>query len=198
MKKLLLLVSTMSFIFSCSSLKGDKSKRALLILPPKSVQDVELTTTKETLEKAGILVDLVTIEGEKVMGMKGGTFYPDLKIEDVKVKKYDIVTCIGGTGVAHIYNEKPILSLIGEFKKHDKYISAICLAPGLLANAKVIEGHDLTSYPDRFVQNLIKNNGGTYKRESVVISGKIITGNGPEASQKFADTLVDTLISEEI
>lgn len=198
MKKLLLLICTMMFLFACNSLKGDKSKKALLIIPSRSVQDVELNTTKMTLEEAGIIVDVASLEGEEVRGMLGVTFYPDLKIEDVKVKQYDIVTCIGGTGVAHIYNEESILSLIEEFKKQDKYLSAICLAPGLLANAKVIEGHNLTSYPDRFVQNLIKNNGGTYKKESVVVSGKIITGNGPNAAQEFADTIVDTLTSEEI
>lgn len=198
MKKIVIIVISIIVTFSCSSFREEKKKKALLIIPPKSVQDKELITTKEILENSGIIVDVTSIKGGEVRGMSGGIFQTDLKISDVKVKKYDIVICIGGTGVAHIMSDKSIISVIKQFKEADKYISAICLAPGILANAGVINGHNITSYPDRLVMKYIENNGATYIKEPVVVSGKIITGNGPNASEEFAETIVKILNSEKI
>jgi len=185
----------LAFAVSCGSISesGNSQKKALLIIPSANVQDVELTTVQNVLTESGVIVTVASLEGKTVNGSEGGFFEPDLKLADVKVKNYDMVTCIGGGGVFILLKNKEIISLVQEFHKKGKYVTAICASCVILANAGILEGVKATCYPEPTFVNMMKDSGAEYIREKVVVSGKIITGNGPGASQPFAEALAASL-----
>ena len=73
----------------------------------------------------------------------------------------------------------------------NKILAAICIAPVTLANAGVLEGKKATVWKD--VVDKLKAKGVNYTGSDVEIDGKIITGNGPDAAQKFGEALVAAL-----
>ncbi|PIY89231.1 MAG: hypothetical protein COY73_01505, partial [Candidatus Nealsonbacteria bacterium CG_4_10_14_0_8_um_filter_37_14] len=41
-----------------------------------------------------------------------------------------------------------------------------------------------------------QENGAIYEDKTVVVDGKIVTGNGPEAAKEFAQALIEVLTKE--
>jgi protease I len=80
--------------------------------------------------------------------------------------------------------------LAKEFNKDGKVVSAICIAPSILANAGILNGKKATSFPSQ--RNNI-NAVGTYTGTPVEVDGKIITGNGPQAAKDFGKKIAEAL-----
>jgi len=199
MKKIitLLLAGVFISITSCTTTGGteEAEKTALLVIPSQEVQDHEFMETKRVLEESGVLVTTVSLEGEMVTGMLGGTFTPDSKLSDIKEADFDAVVCIGGNGSFGLWENGELLTLINEFYQQEKLVAAICAASGILANAGVLDGIQATCYPYEPISDLLISKGADYIDQTVVVSGNIITGNGPEASTSFGEALSQALKS---
>lgn len=169
------------------------AKKALLMIPSAEVQDHELMETQRILEESGVLVTVVSVEGEEVSGMLGGAFTPDAMLSEVNSADFDAIVCIGGNGSFGLWENAELISLIQEFQGQDKLIAAICAASGILANAGVLEGIDATCYPYQPISDLLTSKGANYIDQTVVVSGKVITGNGPDASTAFGEALANAI-----
>lgn len=67
---------------------------------------------------------------------------------------------------------------------NNKIISAICVAPNILCNAGILNGKRATAWAFE-----VKNCDAIVENKDVVIDGRIITANGPEAATKFAEVI---------
>ncbi|MBN1646657.1 MAG: DJ-1/PfpI family protein [Spirochaetales bacterium] len=170
-------------------------KNVLILIPSRLVEDNELTVTKTILEKAGVKVTLVSPEGETVNGMHGGTFNPESGIAGIISDNYDMLTIIGGEGTFDLYQNTDVHKLVRDFADKGKFLSGICAAPGVLANAGVLKDAEATCYPYKPIIDTLTKNGAHYIDKPAVVSGKIITGNGPGAAAAFAAALVEALKS---
>jgi len=191
----LFLVGLLIAMTACTS-SGEKKgteKSALLVIPSTEVQDHELMETQRILEESGVLVTTVSVEGESVSGMLGGTFTPDMKLSDVNEADFDAIVCIGGNGSFGLWENGELISLINQFQQNGKLVSAICAASGILANAGVLDGIQATCFPYEPISDLLISKGADYIDQTVVISGNIITGNGPDASTSFGEALSEAL-----
>ena len=77
-------------------------------------------------------------------------------------------------------------------------MGAICISPALLAKAGVLEGKKATVWSrplNKEPINILKRNGAIYEAKAVVVDGKIVTGNGPEAAEEWAEALIEVLAS---
>ena len=196
MKNILLIMIGLFVILlaGCSDPDDATSPRtALLVIPSEEVQDHELTETKAMLENAGIEVTVASVEGTAVSGMLGGTFMPDIKLSDATVNSFDAIACIGGNGAFNLWENQPLIHLIQQFNNQGKTTAAICAASGILANAGILNGIDATCYPYDPIIELLTSKGATYVDQTVVVSGNIITGNGPGASTAFGQSLVTAI-----
>ena len=75
-------------------------------------------------------------------------------------------------------------------------MGSICISPVILAKAGVLKGKKQQSGVQHWIGDrlrILKENGATYVPEEVVIDGKIVTGNGPDASEEFGTKLVGVL-----
>lgn len=97
----------------------------------------------------------------------------------------------GMPGTQHLGDDPRVLALVREMHAAGKLVAAICAAPSVLAKAGVLEGVPATSFPG-FQAKLA---GAQVERERrVVVSGSIVTSQGPGTALEFALELVHLLV----
>jgi protease I len=190
MKKLLSLLLVIGLIFTLFPLIGahgqTKNPKIIMIIAPKKFADQEFFEPKSIFEKNGAKVWVASTDLQPAVGYGIQTVKPDLTIASVKSDDYDAIVIIGGEGaIDFLWDNKELRLLVKDAYAKNKMVAAICAAPVVLARAGLLQGKAATVYPDPgFITELTKN-GADYQDTKVVVSGKIITGNGPSSSTDF-------------
>ena len=71
----------------------------------------------------------------------------------------------------------------------NKFIAAICAAPSILGENKILDGKRATCYPG--FESQLK--GANYIDKSLVIDGNIITSKGPATAMLFSIALLEIM-----
>lgn len=174
-------------------------KKVAIIMAFKDFRDAEYFVPKEILEKAGATVTSVSTEKGKALGADGGDVEIEIATEELKVVDFDGIIFIGGPGALKYLDNEKSYTIIRETVSQGKILGSICISPVILAKAGVLKNKKATvwsSVLDRSAIRILKEEGATYVPEEVVIDGKIVTGNGPDASEEFASKLVGVLTSK--
>ena len=168
-------------------------KRVVMIIAPENFRDEELIHTREEIEAAGGIVTVASETTNTATGMFGATTKPNITLNQVNVDDYDAVVFVGGSG-SEIYFDNIIAHKIAQDTlSHNKLLTAICIAPSILANANLLQGKRATVWAgDKYIK-ILRTNGASYTGESVTQDGRIITANGPEAARQFGRTIVANL-----
>jgi len=168
-------------------------KRIVMIIAPQNFRDEELNHTREELERAGGNVTVASTTTDMATGMFGATVKPDITLDQVKVEDYDAIVFIGGSGSEIYFDNTKALNIAKEAYSKSKLLTAICIAPSILANANLLQGKRATVWAgDKYI-NILRSKGANYTGESVTQDDKIITANGPEAARKFGRTIIENL-----
>ncbi len=166
-------------------------KKVLMVIPQSDFQDKEYSTVHDALTQAGCQVVVATRDHAAAIGVSGTSVTPDALMSDVKVSDYKAVVFIGGPGAENLYNLESARNIAIEAVRENRVLSAICLAPVILARAGVLEGKRATVYCS--ASRELTKNGAEYTGASVEVDGRIITGDGPEASAEFAQAILGAL-----
>ena len=70
-----------------------------------------------------------------------------------------------------------------------KPVAAICHAPWVLAEADVVQGRRMTSWPS--LQTDLRNAGADWVDEEVVVDGNLITSRKPDDLDAFSAAIVE-------
>jgi len=171
--------------------------KIIFIIAKKDFKDEEYFVPKEILEEAGFIIETVASENGIAEGIDGGEATIDTALKDVELKPAAAVLLAGGGG-AQVYLENELVhNLLREASNQGKVIGAICIAPAILAKAGILNGKKAavwTSPLDKKFARILEENGCTYLSQAVVEDGNIITANGPEAAESFAQAIVSKLI----
>jgi len=168
-----------------------QGKRILMIISLQNYRDEELNVPKKIFEGAGAIVDVASEKIGKARGMLGSRVESNLVYSEAKVDDYDAVIFVGGVGSKIFWNDPKAHTLVKETIEKDKLLAAICLAPATLANAGVLKGKKATSYS--MASPALKKAGATYTGKPVEVDNKIVTGEGPDAAEEFAMTIIREL-----
>ncbi len=174
-------------------------QKAILIIPFKNFQDEEYFTIKEELEKRGIKITTASSKIGQAIGMNGGATVVDKKLIDIVPEDYNAVIFIGGAGTLKYLDNKDSYQIINKAFLSRRIIAAICIAPLLLAKAGILRGRRATVWAsslNKVAARKIKEEGGIYLNQPVVQDGNIITGDGPSAAVKFAQTIISSLTKQ--
>jgi protease I len=76
---------------------------------------------------------------------------------------------------------------VAQFMDQGKLVAAICHAPWLLISADLVEGRRLTSYYT--LQDDVRNAGGEWIDQPVVIDNDLITSRHPDDITLFMDAI---------
>lgn len=179
---------------------ADISHARVLILAADGFETVELFEPKKALTDAGATVTIASIKPGTIQGMKGDinkaeTADVDLTLDEVDTDDYDALVLPGGVANPDKMRlEERALDIIQEFMEDDKIVAAICHAPWLLAEADVIEGRRLTSFPS--IRTDLENAGGDVVDEEVVVDGNLITSRKPDDIPAFNRAIIAALAEE--
>ncbi len=168
-------------------------KNALIIIAQQNYQDREYEGTRAELERGGMEITVASGDGGTCTGKFGGSEKATLSLSQVKITDFDCVAFIGGPG-AEAYTRHPeALRIAHEAVAANKPLGAICIAPLILAKAKVLQGKHATVWDDGegTQEALLMQAGAELTGDSVTRDGLIVTGNGPDASEEFGKTLVE-------
>ncbi|MCX6767584.1 MAG: DJ-1/PfpI family protein [Candidatus Micrarchaeota archaeon] len=167
--------------------------RALFVVAKNGFRDEELFHPREELEKAGVKTAVASSAKGPCSGKLGGSVEAETSLGEVDPAGFDAIVFVGGPGAAQFFNDRNALSLAKRFRDAGKVVAAICIAPGILANAGILRGVRATCFPDTEGKENLKDRGAKCSDEPVVVDGKIITANGPGAAREFGKKIAQAL-----
>jgi protease I len=167
-----------------------------LLTATEGVEQVELTEPRRALEDAGATVHLLSLEQGEVQGFehldKADTFPVDVVVADARVEDYDALVLPGGVANPDALRmDETAVGFVRDFVESGKPVAAICHAPWTLVEADVVRGRRLTSWPS--LQTDVRNAGGTWVDEEVVVDGNLITSRKPDDLKAFGEALVEAV-----
>jgi protease I len=169
-------------------------KKVLFVVCQKDFRDEELAHPMEVLAAAGAETRVAAREAAPASGMLGMTVVPDLPIRDAREADYDAVVAVGGRATPEwLWPDGELHRLLRDAKAAGKVVGGICLSGATLAIAGVLRGIRATCYPTDASRMEMEKGGATYVDQPVVVSGKIVTANGPPAAREFGKALVKAL-----
>ena len=118
--------------------------KILMVTAPNNFRDEELFIPKEKFENAGHEVVIASNKVGVCKGTLSGEISSDMLLKDVNVDDFQAVVFVGGTGSDVFFNDENALKIAREADKKGKVLSAICIAPMVLANAGVLTGKKAT------------------------------------------------------
>lgn len=166
-------------------------KKIVFVTAPENFRDEEYIEPKNIFEQAGISVTTAsTIVGTLYGKIKIKT-ESQMLVKDIKVEDFDGIFFVGGMGSSVYFEDTSVHKLVWDFYNANKIVSAICIAPTILANSGVLKGKKATVFPDG--EPALINGGAIYTANDVEIDGNIITGNGPQSATEFAKQFLTLL-----
>jgi protease I len=169
----------------------------VLIIATDGFEQSELFKPRESLLDAGATVTLASIKTDPIQGKihdteDGETITPDLTLDAVDAGDYDALLIPGGVGNPDKMRlEEDALKIVRDFFAADKPVAAICHGPWLLAEADVIDGRTVTSWPS--IRTDLRNAGAKVVDKEVQVDGKLITSRKPDDIPAFTEALIRSI-----
>jgi protease I len=173
---------------------ADLNGKRIAFLATDMVEQVELTEPWKAVERAGGKPELVSLEDGEIQGFdhydKADTFSVDRTVEEATPGDYDGLVLPGGVGNPDTLRaDENAVGFVREFVESGKPVAVICHGAWTLVEADVVRGRKLTSYAS--IQTDVKNAGGNWVDEEVVVDRNIISSRQPDDLPAFCTTLVE-------
>jgi protease I len=194
--------------------KSLENKKIAMIIAFRDFRDAEYFVPKEILEEAGAEIKTVSNKSGTAIGADGGDVEVDILLANLNpaefddlqsksshdsiqsISSFDAIVFIGGPACLEALDNEDSYKAARETVSQNKVLASICISPVILAKAGVLEGKKATVWSspmDKSPIETLEENGAIYEAKSVVVDGKIITGDGPAAAQEFGEAIVQAL-----
>ncbi len=162
----------------------------------EGIEQVELTDPWNAVERAGYQPVLVSVEPGTVQAFnhldKADTFEVNTTFDAATVAEYAALVLPGGVANPDALRTEPrAVSFVKEFVASGKPVAAICHAAWTLVEAGAVDGRRLASWPS--LRTDIRNAGGTWVDEEVVVDGNLISSRNPDDLPAFNRELLAAL-----
>jgi deglycase len=173
---------------------ADLNGKRIAILATDMFEQVELVQPRQALEDAGAETELLSLEVGEIQGFdhydKADKFPVDKAVEDADVQDYDALLLPGGVGNPDtLRSDETAVEFVRAFVESGKPVAAICHAPWTLVEADVVRGRRLTSYHS--IQTDVKNAGGNWVDEEVVVDDNLVTSRRPDDIPAFNEKMIE-------
>lgn len=132
--------------------------------------------------------------GKKLEGKRGKEkIRADVGIDDVRFSDFDALVIPGGYSPDLLRTEPRMVSFVAEMVEAGKPVAAICHGGWMLAEANVLRGRTVTSWPS--IKTDLINAGAHWVDREVVEDGNVITSRKPDDLEAFTRALLRQLDS---
>ena len=175
--------------------------KRVMILATDGFEQSELEKPKENLEQAGFDTVVVAPHDGQIKGWQhtdwGTPVDVDLTLDEAEEADFDALLLPGGQiNPDKLRMEEKAVQLVREFCDAGKPVAAICHGPWLLAEADVIEGKTVTSWPS--IRTDLSNAGANVVDQEVVQDGQLITSRKPDDIPAFSEALIKALEKQKV
>ena len=172
------------------ALQGKK----VAILAADMFERVELEEPRKALEEAGAQTEVVSIHDGEIKGFDHfdpvNTVKVDRTVGEVSVDDYDALLIPGGVGNPdQLRGDENAVNFVREFAAAGKPMAVICHGPWVLIEAGLVRGRRVTSWPT--LRTDIRNAGGDWVDEEVVVTEGIVTSRKPDDIPAFNEKMIE-------
>ncbi|WP_265108422.1 type 1 glutamine amidotransferase domain-containing protein [Halosolutus halophilus] len=166
-----------------------------IFLAPEGSEEVEFTEPRQAVSDAGAAVEVLGSETGEARTVNNDLEWSDSyevenTFEGVSANDYDALIVPGGTvGADTLRTDEDAVELLRQHLADGKPAGVICHGPWTLIEADVIDGRTLTSYSS--LQTDVRNAGGEWVDEEVVVDDGLVTSRDPDDLDAFCDAIVD-------
>jgi protease I len=169
-------------------------KRIAFIVAQEGVEQVELTEPWKAVQAAGAKPELLAPEGGEVQAFnhldKAETFPVDRKIAESEPNEYDGVVLPGGVANPDQLRTVPeAVSFLQRLFAEGKPVGVICHGPWTLVEADLVRDRTITSWPS--LKTDIRNAGGNWVDEEVVVDEGLVSSRKPDDLSAFCAKIVE-------
>jgi len=172
----------------------DISGKRIAILVGQGFEQVEMTEPREALEQAGAQTLLIAPQDDQVKAWNhtdwGDTYDVDQPLEQANANEYDALMIPGGVmSPDKLRTNRKAVAFVRAFFEAGKPVAAICHAPWLLAEADVLDGRRVTSYPS--IKTDLKNAGADWVDQESVTDQGLVTSRSPADIAAFNRAMIE-------
>jgi protease I len=173
---------------------GELNGMRVAVVATDGVEQVELERPWQALEEAGAEPELVSLDGGSITAFnhldKGDTKTVDAVVSSADPDEYAALVLPGGVANGDfIRADADAVAFVKSFFEAGKPVAAICHAPWVLAEADVVRGRRMTSWPS--LQTDLRNAGAKWVDEEVVVDGTLVTSRKPDDLDAFTAAMVE-------
>jgi protease I len=156
-------------------------------------EDSEFRVPYERVKEAGHEPVIIGLEkGKKLEGKKGKeTITTEVAIGDVSPEDFAALVIPGGYSPDKIRSNSDMVRFTRAIANAERPVAAICHAGWMLAEADLLEGRTVTSWPS--IKTDLKNAGAEWVDQEVVEDDNLITSRKPDDLEAFSKALLSQL-----
>lgn len=159
-------------------------------------EQVELTGPRDALQQQGATVEILGDEKGTVRGWNhdepADEFPVDATFDSVQADRYDAIVLPGGVQNSDTIRLIPgAQKLVKALSAAGKPLAVICHGGWLLVSCDLVKGKRMTSF--KTLQDDIRNAGGNWVDEQVVVDGNLISSRQPDDIPAFNEALIKAL-----
>jgi protease I len=169
-------------------------KKIAFLVAQEGIEEAELTEPWEAVRAAGGQPKLIAPEAGTVQAMnhldKASTFSVDKPLSEARPVDYDGVLLPGGVANPdQLRTEHEAIDFLKEIFAEGKPVGVICHGPWTLVEADLVRDRTLTSWPS--LQTDIRNAGGNWVDEQVVVDEGLVSSRKPDDLRAFCAKIVE-------
>jgi protease I len=171
-----------------------EGKRIAFLVAPEGTEQVELTEPWKAVENEGGRPELVSTDEGEIQAFnhldKADTFKVDRTVADAQPSDYDALVLPGGVANPDfLRTDEQAVAFARGFFEEAKPVGVICHGPWTLVEAGVLKGRTITSWPS--VRTDIRNAGGNWVDEEVVVDEGLVSSRKPDDLPAFCAKIVE-------
>ncbi|MDO5499855.1 MAG: type 1 glutamine amidotransferase domain-containing protein [Propionibacteriaceae bacterium] len=172
------------------------TKQVAFLVAAEGIEEVELTSPWTAVKDAGWTPKLLSPESGEVQAFnhldKSNTYPVDATVAAETPDDYAALVLPGGVANPDaLRQDADAVRFVQQMMETGKPVAAICHAPWVLAEADVVRGRTVTSYPS--VRTDLRNAGAEVVDEKVVVDRNLITSRNPDDLEAFNAALLEAL-----
>jgi protease I len=168
---------------------NERTERVAVIVD-EMFEDAEFRVPYDRLRKEGYEVVIIGHDaGARLTGKKGReSIITEKSIREVSPEDFDALVIPGGYSPDHLRLDPAMVRFTKEFVNAGKPVAAVCHAGWMLAEADVLDGRTVTSWPS--IKTDLINAGATWVDREVVEDGNLITSRKPADLPAFTEAIL--------